>query len=366
MGYLTEESINTLKNHKYKGSPTTPLMKLLDKILWSPLSKFIPNSIAPNMITLLSTISIMLGAILSLFYNDMQFGKNSPLWVWPVAGLCLWLYDTLDNLDGLHARRTGQGSPLGQLMDHGLDSSFNTFAVSFLIFQCVGLHGTSVWIPVINISVQSIFFYAAWEENYVGSLRINLGSVGVDEFAYIHILLFVITYFVGYDFFETELFSGFPIKNFCGLYICFIFLYSAICYTAKTLKFTKSLAPLLKWIPMFQVYIGTALIYQTVAYSKYTLLFIIDQSTLFGVLSVWMIICNVSKVNFSSFRIDTSLYLLYAILVYSGIDFFNQFEVHLVVTFAFVIYICYFFSSLVLEIANYLDIPVFTVKQKKS
>mmetsp|Transcript_20582 Transcript_20582/g.20518 ORF Transcript_20582/g.20518 Transcript_20582/m.20518 type:complete len:367 (+) Transcript_20582:12-1112(+) len=366
MGYLSEEAKNTLKNHKYHGSPATPLMNFLNKILWTPLSKFIPNSIAPNMITLLSTISIMFGVILALFYNDLQFGKNSPLWVWPVAGLCLWLYDTLDNLDGLHARKTGQGSPLGQLMDHGLDSSFNTFAVSFLNFQSVGLHGTSIWIPLLNVAVQSVFFYAAWEENFVGSLRINLGAAGVDEFAYIHILQFILTPFLGYEFYETEIFPGFPIKDFCGLYIFFIFLYSASCYTIKTLKFTKSLVPLLKWIPMFQVYIGIALIYQTAVYSKYTLLFIVDQSVLFGILSVWMVICNVSKVNYSSFRIDTSLYLLYAILLYCGVDFFNQFEVNLAVTTAFVIYICYFFSSLVLEIANYLEIPVFTVKQKKS
>ncbi|CAG9328399.1 unnamed protein product [Blepharisma stoltei] len=364
MGYLTEESINTLKNHKYRGSPTTPLMKLLDKILWTPLSKFIPNSIAPNMVTLFSTIFIMIGVILTLVYNDLQFGKNPPLWVWPVAGLCLWLYDTLDNLDGKHARKTGQSSPLGQLMDHGLDSSFNTFAVSFLNFQSVGLHGTSIWIPLINISVQSIFFYAAWEENYVGSVRTTLGWLGVEEFAYIHAIQFVFTFFVGYEFYNTELVAGFAIKDAYGLYLCFIFIYIVSRYINKTLRFAKSYAPLLKWIPMIQVYIGTALIYQTSVYSKYALLFMIDQSVLFGALSVWMIICNVSKVSFSPLRIDTSLYLLYAILVYSGIDLFNQFEIHLAVTSAYVIYMCYFFSALALEIANYLDIPIFTVKKK--
>lgn len=36
------------------------------------------------------------------------------------CGYCLWVYQTLDAVDGKQARRTGSSTPLGQLFDHGL------------------------------------------------------------------------------------------------------------------------------------------------------------------------------------------------------------------------------------------------------
>ena len=36
---------------------------------------------------------------------------------------CLFMYQTLDAVDGKHARATGQSTPLGALFDHGIDGS---------------------------------------------------------------------------------------------------------------------------------------------------------------------------------------------------------------------------------------------------
>jgi phosphatidylglycerophosphate synthase len=36
--------------------------------------------------------------------------------------LGLFLYQTLDAIDGKQARRTGSSSPLGELFDHGCDA----------------------------------------------------------------------------------------------------------------------------------------------------------------------------------------------------------------------------------------------------
>ena len=47
--------------------------------------------------------------------------------VYLTAAAALLAYQTLDNMDGKQARRTGSSSPLGQLFDHGCDA-FNTTA----------------------------------------------------------------------------------------------------------------------------------------------------------------------------------------------------------------------------------------------
>ena len=39
----------------------------------------------------------------------------------------LFVYQTMDAIDGKQARRTGTGSPLGELFDHGLDCIANAF-----------------------------------------------------------------------------------------------------------------------------------------------------------------------------------------------------------------------------------------------
>jgi len=37
-------------------------------------------------------------------------------------GASVWIYASLDAIDGKHARRTGQCGPLGELFDHGCDA----------------------------------------------------------------------------------------------------------------------------------------------------------------------------------------------------------------------------------------------------
>eukprot|EP00438_Fugacium_kawagutii_P000898 Skav225784 [mRNA] locus=scaffold2147:24333:29292:+ [translate_table: standard] len=44
-----------------------------------------------------------------------------PRWLMLLTTFSLFIYQTLDALDGKQARRTGTSSPLGQLFDHGCD-----------------------------------------------------------------------------------------------------------------------------------------------------------------------------------------------------------------------------------------------------
>lgn len=45
-----------------------------------------------------------------------------PNWFCYFMGVSFFIYMLCDNTDGKQARRTGSSSPMGMLMDHGMDS----------------------------------------------------------------------------------------------------------------------------------------------------------------------------------------------------------------------------------------------------
>jgi ethanolaminephosphotransferase len=81
-----------------------------------------------------------------------------------LAAICLFLYSTLDNMDGKQARKIGASSPLGLLFDHGCDS-INTGMLGSLIFaMAVGPGGTSWVLYALWGAVTTAFFLNTWEE----------------------------------------------------------------------------------------------------------------------------------------------------------------------------------------------------------
>ena len=77
--------------------------------------------LAPNIITLTGFLLEVFSFLVS-FITSHQMRDPVPTWVCFLNGVCLLVYQTLDNLDGRQARRTGNSSPLGQFFDHGCDA----------------------------------------------------------------------------------------------------------------------------------------------------------------------------------------------------------------------------------------------------
>lgn len=48
--------------------------------------------------------------------------SQAPLWAYIACACGLFIYQSLDAIDGKQARRTNSSSPLGELFDHGCDS----------------------------------------------------------------------------------------------------------------------------------------------------------------------------------------------------------------------------------------------------
>lgn len=144
---------------------------------------------APNLMTTLGFFFMSLSYITMLYY-DCSLTHDVPSWTYFFAGICIFIYQTLDACDGKQARRTKSSSPLGQLVDHGCDS----FAINFMflsVIQAVGI--PRFHIIFCYIGMQYIFWTSQWYENHTKILMTNVGNIGVTEIELIIILLHFIT-----------------------------------------------------------------------------------------------------------------------------------------------------------------------------
>ena len=124
---LTQENLDNMKNFKYKSTDDSILYQKCMSPCLNKVVNYIPRNIAPNLITLISLCFNILASIIS--YNDGGFDFDNKLKsnTCIIIGMFQLLYQLLDNIDGKQARRTGNSTPFGMLMDHGCDVFTNIF-----------------------------------------------------------------------------------------------------------------------------------------------------------------------------------------------------------------------------------------------
>lgn len=171
--FLSNSARSYLPKYKYDGED----LSLLYIYVLSPLAAFLvnnctPSSVAPNTITLVGLMFMIASyAIMWYYYPALQPLSEEPSWIFAFHGCAMLIYQTLDNMDGKQARKTGSSSPLGLLFDHGCD------AVNTII-------GSVGWIIGLGLTLQhdpwecaglifgpfAMFYIATWEEFYTGKL----------------------------------------------------------------------------------------------------------------------------------------------------------------------------------------------------
>jgi hypothetical protein len=101
----------------------------------------IPLWVAPNLITLAGLICTVVTNVIMMYYCPKLEG-HAPTWAYWANGICFFLYQTLDAVDGKQARRTGSSGPLGLLFDHGCDA-INTTVSSLTLLATIQMGPTS-------------------------------------------------------------------------------------------------------------------------------------------------------------------------------------------------------------------------------
>uniref|UniRef100_U5ESN6 diacylglycerol cholinephosphotransferase n=1 Tax=Corethrella appendiculata TaxID=1370023 RepID=U5ESN6_9DIPT len=173
---LTQTQLKKLGEHKYNCTNVS----LLDPVLqpwWCWLVSKVPLWLAPNLITTVGLIINIVTTLILISYSP-NGREDPPRWTCALCALGLFIYQSLDAIDGKQARRTNSSSPLGELFDHGCDSISTVFvALSACISVQLGFYPK--WMFFQCFCAMTLFYCAHWQTYVSGTLR--FGKVDVTE-----------------------------------------------------------------------------------------------------------------------------------------------------------------------------------------
>ncbi|XP_065574173.1 cholinephosphotransferase 1-like isoform X3 [Artemia franciscana] len=183
---LSSMQLRNLKNHKYSCVSNSFLDPYMQK-WWCWLVEQCPMWLAPNLITIVGLlINLVTTLILVLYSPDGK--QEPPRWSCFLCALGLFIYQSLDAIDGKQARRTGSSSPLGELFDHGCDSvSVVCVALSACLAVQLGYHPQ--WMFLQSFCALTLFYCAHWQAYVSGTLQFGKFDVTEAQFGIIGIHL---------------------------------------------------------------------------------------------------------------------------------------------------------------------------------
>ncbi|KAI9744404.1 MAG: hypothetical protein M1818_001933 [Claussenomyces sp. TS43310] len=167
---ISDEALLHLKSYKYSSVDESPVSNYILKHYWNGVVKLLPLWLAPNMVTLLGFFCILANVLLLVLYVPDMDGTE-PSWIYYSFGLGLWMYSTMDNVDGKQARRTGTSSGLGELFDHGIDS-LNCTLASLCETAAVGLGCSHAGVFTALVPCLPMFF-STWETYHTHTLYLG-------------------------------------------------------------------------------------------------------------------------------------------------------------------------------------------------
>eukprot|EP00698_Gefionella_okellyi_P014738 TRINITY_DN4096_c0_g1_i3.p1 TRINITY_DN4096_c0_g1~~TRINITY_DN4096_c0_g1_i3.p1 ORF type:complete len:510 (+),score=109.75 TRINITY_DN4096_c0_g1_i3:43-1572(+) len=153
----------SLGQYKYQGVDLSPVALHVLHPFWDFVVSLVPTSVAANLLTLFGGLSYIVGYLLITWYNP-TFHGTSPWWVYTVGGVTLFMYQTFDGIDGKQARRTKMQSPLGEMLDHGVDSVYSMLGL-MSIATSVQI-GANLYLFLFVILLTMVPFYIVQWESY--------------------------------------------------------------------------------------------------------------------------------------------------------------------------------------------------------
>jgi ethanolaminephosphotransferase len=169
--YVKPEQEKNILLHSYKGGSDSMYYTYVQSPVCDYLVTFLPVNLAPNVITVLG-ISCVFASIVMLhcLYGFDFDGPSLDSWFCYIAGLLYFSNTVLDNMDGKQARRTGSGSPMGMLFDHGSDAvtaCMSCILMGRMLHVGTGLPGLAAFfIPTLP------FYWVNLQEFYTGEMTL--------------------------------------------------------------------------------------------------------------------------------------------------------------------------------------------------
>ncbi|XP_068628186.1 cholinephosphotransferase 1 isoform X1 [Battus philenor] len=196
---LNAAQLKRLSEHKYSCTSASILDAWLQP-WWCWLVSKTPLWLAPNLITILGLIINIVTTLILVWYSP-DGRQEPPRWACAVCALGVFVYQSLDAIDGKQARRTGSQSPLGELFDHGCDS-ISTVFIALGACIAVKLGDYPTWMFFQCFCAMTLFYCAHWQAYVTGTLR--MGRIDVTEAQYSIIAIHLVSATLGAEFWSTK------------------------------------------------------------------------------------------------------------------------------------------------------------------
>ncbi|KAI1077356.1 CDP-alcohol phosphatidyltransferase [Whalleya microplaca] len=167
---ISDDALIHLRSYKYSSVDKSPVSNYILRPYWNAFVELLPLWLAPNMVTLIGFGFILANiGLLVIFMPDLV--GPGPSWLYLSFAFGLFMYQTMDNIDGKQARRTGTSSGLGELFDHGIDS-LNCTLGSLLETGAMAL-GTSKSGVFTALCPCLPMFFSTWETYHTHTLYLG-------------------------------------------------------------------------------------------------------------------------------------------------------------------------------------------------
>ncbi len=322
MKLLTNDNKENIIKWEYNFSDTSISSFLLTPF-WEYLLKFIPLTIAPNLLTLSGFYCLLLSAYYTFYQYDTY-----PIIITFLNMVLFFLYQTLDALDGKQARKIQNASPLGELLDHTCDNIGMIFTI-FTICWSFQLRSPSILWLILGTG-ELIFFLVhlmAYNTNIVKFSR----YMGPGEIECLCIILLPLN-LLNLPIFEYYIHF---------IIICFYSIASLLVVREAT-KLSKDTFNIIVFIVSFKFLEYLWCLY----YNSFNYLTVFTLGLYWSIIISDIIVSKMAKKQLNP--------LLMTFTFFSFIDNI------LILTFA-----VYYFTTIFIDLCNYLDIPMFTVYNQK-
>ncbi|KAJ8101878.1 CDP-alcohol phosphatidyltransferase-domain-containing protein [Lipomyces tetrasporus] len=385
---IDSETLSHLRSYKYSSVDKSYISNYILRHYWNFCAELMPLWLAPNVITLIGLMFIYVNVLCIVIYVPDLVGPG-PSWLYFSFAAGLWLYSTMDNIDGKQARRTGSSSPLGELFDHGIDS-LNCTLGGLVETACMGLGPTGTGAFITMVSCLAMFF-STWETYHTHTLYLGHFN-GPTEGIIIAVGLMIISGIFGPEIWQKTLEDILPVASLLPAHVgdtslreifvnivalAFFTAHLPFCvynvYKARQAQHEPFLPTLKEWIPyvwsVLSVYFWLDSPYSVVLYENHLVLFSLATSFSFGRVTTKIILAHLTKQPFPYWTIlMVPVYiapLLFNWLPSVGMTVFTgKFE--LLYLWAYAIFSFTYFMAwarvVINAICDYLGINCFTIK----
>ena len=365
---LSQESLNNMKNFKYKSTNDSILYNKCLSPCLNKLVAFLPVWLAPNLITFISLCFNILTSIISYMDGGFDFSLKLRRSTCFMIGFFQFIYQLLDNIDGKQARRTGNSTPFGMLMDHGCDVFTNIFT-SYNLTKLLILGNNDYYSLFIFFGLILGFYMMTYEEYKLGELYFSAIN-GADEGNFMVFVLGIFLAIFGQDYMVYVIYEKYSLTVgkliaaivFIGGLLCIFNLYFHN-YKKKGAK--EMLKNFLDGIPFYAVFTVPILFirFHLNFYIEHKWIILVNACLLFArvtidiqikILTMSTLSCNLMFI-FTNFTFILSLFIQYDIVILNTLIFLLV---------AQMTELSIFIYKRVEEITGFLKIRLFCVKNQ--